>query len=134
MIARALALGHQESCRGTHTTLLIVHPRILIRHPIMLLKTILGFLGVPGGYSAVEIEGFKGIRRFTNEASGYQAIQKEKPQVCLVRRMILCVREVSADQDVSRTKTLGFGLTGKLFDRLPEEGELHNNLTRRSAL
>ncbi|KAG9047949.1 hypothetical protein FS837_001133 [Tulasnella sp. UAMH 9824] len=82
MIVRALAIGYPESCRGIHTTFLVMHPVLLLKHPIMLGKILLGFIGAPGGYTPSEIEGLKPTIKFfiKEEGVAYSIIQRQAPQ------------------------------------------------------
>ncbi|KAG9039362.1 hypothetical protein FRB95_010650 [Tulasnella sp. JGI-2019a] len=79
-VARGLALWHPESCRAILVNLFVVHPSLLIWHPIMLVKTILGSFGVPGGYSAEQMNGLKITEEFQKTGSAYSKIQAQRPQ------------------------------------------------------
>ncbi|KAG8853919.1 hypothetical protein FRB96_007928 [Tulasnella sp. 330] len=80
-IARALAVWHHESCKGIATNMLIVYPKRLLWHPIMLLKILLGALGVPGGYSSAEMGSLAKTYKHLNFGTAYEIIQKQRPQV-----------------------------------------------------
>ncbi|KAG8939423.1 hypothetical protein FRC04_006603 [Tulasnella sp. 424] len=82
LIVRALAIWYPESCRGIHTTFLVMHPILLLRHPIMVGKLLLGFIGAPGGYTPSEIEGMKPTINFfiKEEGVAYSIIQRQAPQ------------------------------------------------------
>ncbi|KAG8863177.1 hypothetical protein FRB96_009359 [Tulasnella sp. 330] len=80
MIIRGLALWHRESCSGILNNMMIAHPTLLVSHPIMVVKLLLGYFGVPGGYSKPEIDGLMSTNDFANKASAYRAIQEQTPQ------------------------------------------------------
>ncbi|KAG8858263.1 hypothetical protein FRB96_005393 [Tulasnella sp. 330] len=80
LIARGLALWHQESCRAILVNMFVLHPSLLLWNPRLLLKTILGFLGAPGGYPAIQINNLKGVFEFQKTGAAYQKIQSQKPQ------------------------------------------------------
>lgn len=81
---RSLAIDHPDGCRGILGNMFVFDPKLLIRHPIMASKLILGLLGAPGGYSAAEMHNVKRTKAFVDTGLGYQLIQKEKPQVCVL--------------------------------------------------
>ncbi|KAG9028110.1 hypothetical protein FRB95_006834 [Tulasnella sp. JGI-2019a] len=80
MIIRGMALWHHDSCGGILNNMMIAHPTLVIRHPIMAAKLVLGYFGIPGGYSKAEIGGLISTNDFTNNASAYRAIQEQTPQ------------------------------------------------------
>lgn len=81
LIVKALAVYHSSSCRGTHTNMLLVPQPSILRNPIRILRTTLGFMGLPGGYSKREIDYLKETQNFGDKETGYQQIQGSKPQV-----------------------------------------------------
>lgn len=48
----------------------------------MMFKTILGFLGMPGGYSTPEMNGLKSAIESEKTGTAYSVIQAQKPQAC----------------------------------------------------
>lgn len=89
LVCRGLAVYHQDSCLGTHQNVLFIGPPSFLKHPIMALKTVLGFSGLPGGYSENEINGLKRAMAFGKSGGGYMQIQGTKPQVSYaLKRMI----------------------------------------------
>lgn len=76
-----MAIWHQESCKGIATNMLVVYPMTLLWHPIMLLKLLLGTLGVPGGYSSAEMRSLAKTYTHMKVGQAYEVIQRQKPQV-----------------------------------------------------
>jgi hypothetical protein len=81
-VCRALAMYHQDTCLGTHCNLLAYGAPSFWRNPIITLKTILGQSGLPGGYSADDLEGMKRVQQFVTTETGYMRQQGTRPQVC----------------------------------------------------
>ena len=79
-ITRALAVFHSEHCRGMLTNLTVIDPSLLVWHPLKALKLVLGLLGLPGGYPAIDIQGMKRTIEFT-KAAEYMKILAATPQV-----------------------------------------------------
>lgn len=61
--------------------MLAVPPPTILRHPILYLKLLLGYVGLPGGYSAEEIQGLENGKKFQREGAAYMTIQRWNPQV-----------------------------------------------------
>jgi len=86
MVVKALAVHHADSCRGTHTNMHLVTPTFG-RNPLIMLRTILGFIRLPGGYPAHEIQALKDAQESFEERIGYvriQSIQSTMSQVCFI--------------------------------------------------
>ncbi|KAF8598873.1 alpha/beta-hydrolase [Ceratobasidium sp. AG-I] len=84
LICRGLAVYHQDSCLGTHQNMLFVNPRSLLKHPIMMIKTVLGFAGLPGGYAGEDIDSLKRAEAFAKSGGAYMQVQGTKPQTLAV--------------------------------------------------
>ena len=82
MVVKAIAVFHGDSCRATHTNMIIAQPTFL-KNPIRMLRTVLGFAGLPGGYPDYEIKDLKEMTDLLDERTGYQKIQSTKPQASM---------------------------------------------------
>lgn len=81
VIIKALAVYHSNSCRGTHSNMVVTMPPTILRNPIRFLRVALGFMGLPGGYSKRDIKYLTETREFEKNETGYMRIQGTKPQV-----------------------------------------------------
>lgn len=81
LVCRAFAVYHQDTCLATHQNLNFGAAPSFLKNPLMVLKTILGFAGLPGGYGKDEIDDLNGSKRFWEDGSGYARIQGTRPQV-----------------------------------------------------
>ncbi|KIJ34261.1 hypothetical protein M422DRAFT_182277, partial [Sphaerobolus stellatus SS14] len=79
MLPCSHSIRHVDSCRGTHTNLQIVTPTFG-RNPLIMLRTILGFIGLPGGYPSHEMKDLKDAQESVEGRIGYVRIQSTKPQ------------------------------------------------------
>lgn len=84
LVCRALAVFHQETCLATHVNMNITSFPSLFKNPLMILKTTLGFAGLPGGYSKEDIGGIKSGQEFREIGTGYSKIQGTRPQTLAV--------------------------------------------------
>ncbi|QRW22287.1 epoxide hydrolase [Rhizoctonia solani] len=84
LVCRAFAVYHQETCLAIHKNVNFDGVPTLLKNPIMTLRTILGFAGLPGGYSKKTIEGLKSASGFISGGSGYMRIQGTRPQTLAV--------------------------------------------------
>ncbi|KAF8610268.1 alpha/beta-hydrolase [Ceratobasidium sp. AG-I] len=84
LVCRGFAVYHQDTCLGTHQNYWFSGAPTFTQHPWLALKTVLGFAGLPGGYSKHEIEGLKRAAEFVKTGSGYANIQETKPQTLAV--------------------------------------------------
>lgn len=82
MVCRSFAVHHQNTCLGIHQNLFIAGPPSFLRNPLVMLKTVLGFAGIPGGYSKDDVEGLKEVQQFVKTGAGYSTLQGTRPQVC----------------------------------------------------
>ncbi|KAF8610282.1 alpha/beta-hydrolase [Ceratobasidium sp. AG-I] len=84
MVCRNFAIYHQDTCLGTHQNLFIGGPPSLFRNPLILAKTVLGFAGLPGGYSQDDVDGLKEAQQFATTGAGYSTLQGTRPQTLAV--------------------------------------------------
>ncbi|KAH7338940.1 Alpha/Beta hydrolase protein [Rhizoctonia solani] len=84
IVARALAVYHQDTCLATHSNFNVIHFPSPFKNPIMILKAVLGFAGLPGGYPKDEIDAIKLKKEFLATGAGYQKIQGTRPQTLAV--------------------------------------------------
>ena len=105
MVVKALAVGHDESCRATHTNMLLVRPTFF-KNPIRVVRTFLGFVGLPGGYPAHEMQELRDMQIIDTEEMGYFKLQGTKPHVS--RRIVS--RKFSYFSYFSYFVNLEFGL------------------------
>ncbi|KAB5587563.1 hypothetical protein CTheo_8998 [Ceratobasidium theobromae] len=80
LVCRCFAVYHQDACLATHINANFFSAPSFLKNPIMTIKTVLGFAGLPGGYSKDDIEGIKASKRFQEIGSGYMKIQGTRPQ------------------------------------------------------
>ncbi|KAG8712181.1 hypothetical protein FRC11_000778, partial [Ceratobasidium sp. 423] len=83
-VVRAMAVHHQDTCLATHSNLTTGSSPTLSRNPIMILKTTLGYAGLPGGYPKDEMDGIARIKEFMATGTGYSQIQGTRPQTLAV--------------------------------------------------
>lgn len=84
LVCRGLAVYHQDTCLGTHQNVIFVGPPSFLKNPLMTIKTVLGFVGLPGGYPEEDIDGLKRGIEFYKTGTGYMQIQGTKPQTLAV--------------------------------------------------
>ncbi|CAE6529654.1 unnamed protein product [Rhizoctonia solani] len=83
-VVRALAVHHQATCLATHSNMTIGSSPTLSRNPIMTMKTTLGHVGLPGGYTQDEMDGIARTKEFMATGTGYSQIQGTRPQTLAV--------------------------------------------------
>ncbi|CAE6451764.1 unnamed protein product [Rhizoctonia solani] len=84
LVCRAFAVYHQETCLAIHKNINFDGIPTLLGNPIMTLRTILGFAGLPGGYSKETMEGLRRSDELSVTGSGYAKIQGTRPQTLAV--------------------------------------------------
>ncbi|KAG9114253.1 hypothetical protein FRC07_007668 [Ceratobasidium sp. 392] len=84
LVCRALALYHQDTCFGTHVNMTATGPPSFFKNPWLSVKTILGFVGLPGGISEDEVNALKDVQKFEKSGTGYFHIQGTRPQTLAV--------------------------------------------------
>ncbi|KAG9100073.1 hypothetical protein FS749_016342 [Ceratobasidium sp. UAMH 11750] len=75
---------HQDTCLGTHSNLISYGAPSFWRNPIITLRTTLGQNGLPGGYSADELQGLQRRKDFVTVGNAYMKLQGTKPQTLAV--------------------------------------------------